>query len=78
MYSVSYKISYKIVRMTCIIIRVRLGTPVVGSQNANCFLRGRSGGATICLSLRPFSFHVNYFSFRPEALIIRILMTTER
>ena len=27
MYSVSYKVSYKIVRMTCIIIRVRLGTP---------------------------------------------------
>jgi hypothetical protein len=25
-----------------------------------------------------FSFHVNYFSFSPEALIIRILMTTER
>ena len=56
MYSVGYKISYKIVRMTCIIIRVRLGTPVVGSQNANCFLRGRSGGATICLSLRRSAF----------------------
>ncbi len=78
MYSVGYKISCKIVRMTCIIIRDRLGTPAIGFQNANCFLRGRSGGATICLSLKAFSFHVNHFSFRPEALIIRILMTTEK
>ena len=56
MYSIGYKISYKIVRMTRIIIRERLGTPAVGSQNANCFLRGRSGGATICLSLRRSAF----------------------
>ena len=56
MYSISYKISYKIVRMTRIIIRERLGTPMVWSQDANCFLRGRSGGATICLSLRRSAF----------------------
>ena len=55
-YSVSYKISYKIVRMTRIIIRERLGIPAVGSQNANNFLGGRSGGATICLSLRRSAF----------------------
>jgi hypothetical protein len=51
MYSVGYKISYKIVRMTRIVIRERLGTPAVGSQNANSFLGDRSGGATI-VSLR--------------------------
>ena len=56
MYSVGYKINYKIVRMTRIIIRDRLATPVIGSQNANFFLRGRSGGATIWLSLRRSAF----------------------
>jgi len=56
MYSIGYKISYKIVRMTRIIIRERLGTPAVGSQNANSFLGDRSGGATICLSLRRSAF----------------------
>jgi hypothetical protein len=52
MYSVGYKISYKIVRMTRIIIRERLGTPAVGFRDANSFLGGRSGSVTICLSLR--------------------------
>ena len=42
--------------MTRIIIRERLGTPAVGSQNANSFLGDRSGGATICLSLRRSAF----------------------
>ena len=56
MYSICYKVSYKIVRMTRIIIRERLGTPAVGSQNANSFLGGRSDGATICLSLRRSAF----------------------
>ena len=52
MYSVSYKISYKIVIMTCNIIIVRLGNPWVGIQNANRFLRGRSCRATNCRFLR--------------------------
>ena len=61
MYSIGYKISCKIVRMTCIIIRDRLDTPAVGFQNANSFLRGRSGEAasgrvTIGLSLRRSDF----------------------
>jgi len=67
MYSIGYEISCKIVRMTCIIIRVRIGTPVVGSQKANSFLRGRSGGATICLSLRRSAFMqiTSPFALRP-------------
>ena len=56
MYSIGYRISYKVVRMTRIIIRERMDTPAVGSQNANSFLGGRSDGATICLSLRRSAF----------------------
>ena len=56
MYSIGYKISYKIVRMTRIIIRERQGTPAVGIQNANSFLRGRSGSVTNCPSLRRSDF----------------------
>ena len=55
-YSIGYEVSYKIVRMTCNIIRDRPGTPAVGSQDTICILRGRSGGATICLSLRSSDF----------------------
>ena len=56
MYSVGYRLSYKIVRMTRIIIRERLYTPAVGYQNANSFLGGRSNGATICFPLRRSAF----------------------
>jgi hypothetical protein len=76
-YSIGYEISYKTVRMTCNIIRDLPGTPAVGSQDTICFLRGRSGRATICLSLRLFRYHVNYFSFRSEAMLIRFLLITE-
>ena len=66
-YSIGYEISYKIVRMACNIIRERSGTPAAGSQDAICFLRGRSGRATICLSLRRSDFILitSPFALRP-------------
>ena len=52
MYSVGYKISCKIVRMICNIIRDRPGTPAVGLQGNRSSLKGHPGRVNFFLSLR--------------------------
>ncbi len=52
MYSVGYRISYKIVKKAGNIITAFLGTSAVGLQDGKSFLKGHISSATFFLSLR--------------------------